>query len=660
MADDVHTVRAIDYRATFPFISIFRAFRVATDPTKLGLSLVGLLLLYIGGRTLDAVWPDSQRAVPREVELYAGEVGVPELRARIAAEWQGQDDLIGRVPDVTDVFSGRLTRPYGVGRTLNAEEFRDQRTEVREFLRGTFRDDLLTPAVNWQETARPNVDAAAARAVAAERLNRIKPGDYDDHVGVVKDYLADRRQKESAAADAAFHDKWKTEPKTDDERKAKAADQAAVYAAEDAAYRKSVYDLRRAKAVRGEGLFITFLDYESNQLDGIVHGALELNPTRVINSIYNVVAVGPVWALRHHWVYFTIFFLYLLLLWAIFGGAIARIAAVQVARDEKISLRQALLFSVSKVLSFVFAPLIPLIIILAVGLLVAAAGALGNVPFVGPIIVGAFFVLALIAGLVLALTAFGLLGGFSLMYPTIAVEGTDSFDAVSRSFSYLYARPWQLAFYTAVALVYGAVCYLFVRFFIYVLMKLTHLAAGAFIYTEAPTGTNTLKAMWPEPSSFWNLSYNIDTFGMGGGQATGAVLMSFWNYLLIALVGAFAISIYFSANTIIYYLMRKEVDATEMDDVYLEQGDDDFIDTVSPSTGSDPLSPVVAGGAGGHVETPSEPAGKVVKTTIIDPDSATTASTIVRSEEIVLPPSTLPSTSPDTIVGFGDDTLKAQ
>ena len=41
------------------------------------------------------------------------------------------------------------------------------------------------------------------------------------------------------------------------------------------------------------------------------------------------------------------------------------------------------------------------------------------------------------------------------------------------------------------------------------------------------------------------------------------------------------ISFYFSANTIIYYLMRREVDATEMDDVYVEETEDDFTEAAA-------------------------------------------------------------------------------
>jgi hypothetical protein len=266
---------------------------------------------------------------------------------------------------------------------------------------------------------------------------------------------------------------------------------------------------------------------------------------------------------------------------AITGGAITRISAVQVARDEKISVRQALRFSTGKVLSFIFAPLIPIIIVVVIGLVLGVLSMFMSVGYVGglwSIVVGALFVLALIAGLVMALTSLGLVGGGHLMYPTIAVEGSDSFDAVSRSFSYLYARPWQLIFYSAVALVYGAITYLFVRFFLYLLLYLTHAGVGMFMWGTAYDGTSLMHAMWPAPTSPMNLSYDIAFPVLGTLHDIGAFLIAFWVYLAIAMLGAYAISLYYSSSTIIYYLMRREVDATAIDEVYLEPSDDDFAD----------------------------------------------------------------------------------
>src|ERR1041385_3273428 len=88
--------------------------------------------------------------------------------------------------------------------------------------------------------------------------------------------------------------------------------------------------------------------------------------------------------------------------------------------------------------------------------------------------------------------------------------------------------------------------------------------------------------MWPGPQHTGTLSYQIDWLSLRWDQRLAAFFYAFWIYLVVGMLGAFVISFYFSANTIIYFLMRNEVDATEMDDVYVEQADDDFSDTTMP------------------------------------------------------------------------------
>jgi len=71
MADESQTtIRAIDWKALFPFLNLFKAFRVAIHPSKLILGLAALLLIYAGGRVMDAVWPDTHSALPEEVKDY--------------------------------------------------------------------------------------------------------------------------------------------------------------------------------------------------------------------------------------------------------------------------------------------------------------------------------------------------------------------------------------------------------------------------------------------------------------------------------------------------------------------------------------------------------------------------------------------------------------
>ena len=70
MADEPQTLRGINWRETFPFTHLFRAFRVAVHPSKLILGLVLLLSIYAGGRLLDSLWPARHLALPEEVRLY--------------------------------------------------------------------------------------------------------------------------------------------------------------------------------------------------------------------------------------------------------------------------------------------------------------------------------------------------------------------------------------------------------------------------------------------------------------------------------------------------------------------------------------------------------------------------------------------------------------
>src|SRR5205085_12630202 len=111
-------------------------------------------------------------------------------------------------------------------------------------------------------------------------------------------------------------------------------------------------------------------------------------------------------------------------------------------------------------------------------------------------------------------------------------------------------------------------------------------------------------AMWPSPAMAERLSYDVNTLALGSGQTIGAYLIMLWVSIVIGMLGAFAISFYFSANTVIYYLMRHEVDATELDDVYLEQSDEEFPADAATTTTTTSTTTVVT--PTGTITTSSE------------------------------------------------------
>jgi hypothetical protein len=560
MADEPVVVHGINWKETFPFTLIFRTFRIAIHPSKLILALLALLSIYLGGRLLDAIWPPSYNGVPNEVGLYE-------------QAWLDS----GRDPTVAAWFQEDGRR----------QDFKARRTEARRELVEEYNEEL-------KRIGKPNGGLRDIKYALKQRRNE----------------RADTAEKGYAAAD-----------KSTPERELAAREMRDTEVR--AAYADAYARWNQLKQIEGAGLFELFYGYELGQINAVVRAIRNWNwvgPMGVFDGLRNFFIVGPAWAIIYHPFYFILFGIFFLIVWAIFGGAIARIAAVHVARDEKISIRQALAFSSSKFLSFVSAPIIPLLIILVVGVIIAVGGAIGNIPWIGPPLVGALFFLALAAGFVMTLVLLGLAGGFNLMYPTIAVEGSDSFDAISRSFSYLYARPWRLAFYTLVAVIYGALTYTFVRLFIKLMLFLTHTFVGLFFLTDADNRQDLWPTMWPNPMVTGRLTYDIDFLTLGPAQDIGAGLLSFWVYLTVGMLGAFAISFYFSANTIIYYLMRNEVDATELDDVYLEQSEEEFAEGAAATAGTVTAPAPVAGS-----DVPASPATEPTSPTPASPPPSTTA-----------------------------------
>lgn len=555
--DEGQVLRGISWRECFPFVHIFRAFRIAIHPSKLMLGLVAILLLYAGGRFLDWAWSVDSSAVPNEI---------PACYLRENQKQSFEDCRKGiREPLVKEAAEAVFAL--------------DQRIEKEADRQFKKREDAL----DW---VRNNPGKAYSKFADAAKT---------------------AREKAIQAAD----DKYKEDQKSDNKDVKANADKARkdAYAK---AYDDEYAAKTNAKLIKNVGLFETFLTYQAQELNAVWEGVLGGNWLggfpRATSAVDGVIAstikfftVAPGWALRHHWLYFILYGAWFLIVWSIFAGAISRIAAVQVADEgRKLSIRQGIGFAVSKFLSFISAPMIPVLIIVIIGVLVGLAGLLffgipGWSAVVG-VIGAAVFFLALAAGFVMTLVLMGAIGGFNLMYPTVAVEGSDSFDAISRSFSYVYARPWRMLWYTLIAIGYGALTYLFVRLFIYFMLLLTHYSVGLFVFRDAANGQQVLDAMWPVPT--WvNMTFGVIAPPLNAGNAIAAYIIAIWVHIVIALLGAFAISFFLSANTIIYYLMRREVDATEMDDVYLEQPEEELAEPATPApAGEAAAAPTTAGG----------------------------------------------------------------
>ncbi|HUY31581.1 MAG TPA: hypothetical protein VMV69_02300 [Pirellulales bacterium] len=246
--------------------------------------------------------------------------------------------------------------------------------------------------------------------------------------------------------------------------------------------------------------------------------------------------------------------LWTIAVWGVFGGALTRRAALRLGRDENVGVKDSLGYAISKWRSFVAAPLLPMI-----GVLICATPMFIVGLFMrsdaGVAVAGLIWPLMLIGGLCIAMLLLVLLFGWPLMWPTISTEGSDSFDALSRPWSYVFHRPLHYLFYAAVAAALGWLGWLFVAHFALWVAYLPKWAAtwGA--------GHEQASRIFPELYS--------PLVGTETPALWGARLIAFWGGCARLVALGFVYSYFWTASTAIYLLLRRDEDGTEIDDVHL-------------------------------------------------------------------------------------------
>jgi hypothetical protein len=263
--------------------------------------------------------------------------------------------------------------------------------------------------------------------------------------------------------------------------------------------------------------------------------------------------------------------LWALLVWSVLGAAISRIAAVWFAREDRLGFLGALLWGVKKWPAYFGGPIFPLVGVLLAVVPAAILGLLLKFD-IGVLLVGIIWPLMLLSGLFIAILLVGLLFGWPLMWPTISVEGTDSFDALSRSYSYTYQRPVHYLFYAAVAGVLGMLAWIVVLIF----------TNGVIIYSA-------WAASWGSSSErMQQLLAAASDPNATGALAIGARAILFWVHAVQTIALGFLFGYFWCAATYIYFLLRQAVDATEMDEVAVEEEAEQF---ALPPLKTEPGSP---------------------------------------------------------------------
>lgn len=323
--------------------------------------------------------------------------------------------------------------------------------------------------------------------------------------------------------------------------------------------------------------------------------------------------------------------------WAFFGQAIRRIVALRIARDEGLGVREALGFALKNWTSVLMAPVI---VGIAVGIFWGCnwlAGVAMSIPVLGMILSILLVPLAVLSTLLMLLIALGGVLGFPLVGAAAAWEKNGALDAISRAFSYVYARPLQYFFNYFLILLFAGVILFGGSWFVAALTR--SVEAGIWndrlaVAINMPSREDAIERSKDmsdsEKEAFKEAGEHMERTGytgraepgMGGGVGSPAqpfvrdfqtvwhgpglhkiTLFMFWLFVNLIWFGVFGYALfwYLGASCCLYADLRYDVDGTEEDEIHTDE-DDQALETPVPGSTPPSLPP-----AGGPPATPPAP-----------------------------------------------------
>jgi hypothetical protein len=316
--------------------------------------------------------------------------------------------------------------------------------------------------------------------------------------------------------------------------------------------------------------------------------------------------------------------------WSFFSTAISRIAAMKIAREETLSLKEACTFAAKKFFPVLSSVAIVAALLFALYFVVNASifgGAIGRIPYAGEVLVSLLFPITLIVTFFFTFALVLGLFGFNLGASAIATESSDTWDGISRSWQYLLARPWHVLLTYALTAAYLAVFVFFAGKFLdwsidslsvgwWGMGENTKIATRAvenlpkdlkamapegekevaialpgkveFLRNyangkyESSDGTTVVEYAVPFPErdavskktklTIINLQRKADvTDLLPGTLYFGGTLVWFWLWICKLAVSAFAVQYVFGATTMLYFLLRKEVEGEDYGEIVVEE-----------------------------------------------------------------------------------------
>jgi hypothetical protein len=232
---------------------------------------------------------------------------------------------------------------------------------------------------------------------------------------------------------------------------------------------------------------------------------------------------------------------WLLVVWGLCGGAIARATVIQEAHARQPGLGEALRFAGRSAGPLILAPSYPLVAVALCSLTGLAFGLLYRLP-AGPAVAGAFLFIPLVVGVVITLLVAALIAGWPLFHAAIASGADDALDALSRVYGYLNQRLAVFAVGLAIAWFIGLAG-----------LALVDLLAGGVIHLTRWS----LSLTGPRP-----LISGLFQGSDADAGTVAAMTHRFWLRAVRLLAHAWIFSYFWTAAAVLYLWLRHDVDGT--------------------------------------------------------------------------------------------------
>lgn len=563
MADSGLNLHRVNWVEALPGLRMLSAARRAIAFAPLVLGLLCVTSLYVVGRTLDWIWVSSGSGaevcvggpVTSQVEAFAHLTGI-----------EYEDWRAARRQEVT---RGATTLPA---------DWDAQTRRVAELVE-TRLAKALDAVHGDARMSEPEKSAARRRAMRLADVLRFQLAEQDP-----SSFSPAERLRPAA-------DLWQMDTSLDTRTRVTELESAQhVLAAKQ--------ELVERKLRQPRGPFIALVRHAARSVGGAAQGLLRGrwffgggaydDEPSLLGSIGSGLR-GILWLLIERPWFALLYGAAHLVVVTFFGVAICRYAAIQAARDEDAPLGKLLSFACLRIGAVIGAPLMPLGIFLGAALLLWLISLLGAIPGVGGLIwlaMSLLYFLALLGGVVMVFAGTIAACASHLYAPTIAAEGSDAYDAVSRSAAYVLQRPWSAGLYGGILLGLGGVTFVLIRLIAMLILKFTHMASGAGLSAGGAVSSfrtdtvSRLDAIWrmpawqdlpllPSPSgpAFWG------EFGAAPLSTTEWLsmgLIATWVFAVVALVAAFLVSFYFCGAMEAYFLLRRSIDAADFHELYYE------------------------------------------------------------------------------------------